>query len=95
MHGSVIRTLLGQYTLNQVKTWQFLDIETYFFDGLTAGIATKNARNQCKLFATYYSIDPMPIFNAKVSHKLDFKGRPELGSAVDRKIQWELYCLSP
>ena len=54
----------------------------------------KNARDWCKLFTTYNSIDPMPISIAKVSHKLDFKGRPELESAVDMKIQWVLYCLS-
>ena len=60
-------------------------IVNYFFDGLTAGIAMKNARNSCKLFTTHYSNEPRPSSIAKVSHKLDFKGRPKLGSAVDRK----------
>ena len=55
----------------------------------------KNARNRCKLFATYNRIDPMSISSAKVSHNFDFKGRFELESAVDTKIQWVLYCLSP
>ena len=55
----------------------------YFMHGLTPGIAIKNARNSCKLFATSYNTDSMPISMAKVSHKLDFKGRTELGSAVD------------
>jgi len=77
-----------------MKTLQILEVETYFLDGLTAEIAMKNARNSCKLFATYLSTDSRPISIAKVSHKLDFKGRPELESAVDRKFQCVQYYLS-
>ena len=52
LHGSVIGSIYIKSGQEHGKQGKILVIETYFFDGLTAGISMKNARNSCKIFAT-------------------------------------------
>ena len=86
----------GQYLVNQVKQYENVAVVGHWnlLYWLINSRKSNEKCSECKLITTYYINDPWPLSIAKVSHKLDFKGRPELESADDRKFQCVQYCLS-